>query len=376
MIAGLLVFLGSKQVFGLYSLSDNLNFYIDILLAYIFVSFPLSISSVNRDFFGKVKTLWQYSALQYVSQWGISLVVVIFILKNIFPVLTDQFGVILPAGFAGGHGSAAVMGDILGRMGFTEALTLAMTMATIGAVFSLVGGIGWIYWGRKKGYLEKINFNVKIENKKPIYFNPKTLILITSIIIVAFFLKPLLSSLLKFEIPIFAVTVAVSVLVRIFRPNLKIHKLTLEKSTNLSTDFLVLIGIAGIKLLIVEIYLWPLIIMALIGLTLSVTYFTQLGMRVFDKDSFSKAVFTWGWSVGGLVFGLALVKMIKKDDNMEILEQFAFTYLMLAPIEIGLLLSMPFITTQGYGVYMAIPMILLALTLIKLLALKADKVLK
>ena len=116
--------------------------------------------------------------------------------------------------------------------------------------------------------------------------------------------------------------------------------------------------------------------MALIGLTLSVTYFTQLGMRVFDKDSFSKAVFTWGWSVGGLVFGLALVKMIKKDDNMKILEQFAFTYLMLAPIEIGLLLSMPYITTQGYGLYMAIPMILLALILIKLLSSKADKVLK
>jgi Na+/glutamate symporter len=160
------------------------------------------------------------------------------------------------------------------------------------------------------------------------------------------------------------------------RPELRTHGLTLEKTTNISTDFLVLIGVAGIKLLIIEIYLWPLIIMASIGLILSITYFTQLGMKVFDKDSFSKAVFTWGWSVGGLVFGLALVKMIKKEENMEILEQFAFTYLMLAPIEIGLLLSMPYITTQGYGVYMAIPMIILALTLIKILHSKADKVLK
>ncbi len=376
MIAGFLVFIGSTEVLGFYKLSSHFSFYIDILLAYIFGSFPLSISSVDKSFFSKVKTLWQYSALQYVSQWGISLVIVILVLKGLFPFLTDQFSVVLPAGFAGGHGSAAVVGDILGKMGFQEALTLTMTMATVGALFSLVGGVAWIYWGRRKGYLENINFDVQIENKKPFYINPKTFIVLTAAIIVAFFLKPFFSNLLRFEIPIFAVTVAVSAAIRFVRPKIKIHALTLEKTTNFSTDFLVLIGIAGIKIFVVELYIWPLVIMSLVGLSLCIIYFRCLGMRVFEEDSFTKAVFTWGWSVGGLVFGLALVKMIKKQDNMGILEQFAFTYLMLAPIEIGLLLSMPFLTTKGIALYAAIPLLLLALILIKILAGKADKVLK
>ncbi len=372
LIAGLISFLGSSEVFKLYSLSDNYSLYIEILLSLTFACFPLSITRINRNFFSKVKRLWQYSALQYLTQWGLSLALCIFVLKHIFDFLDDSFGVVLPVGFAGGHGSAAVVGDLLFRLGHDEALTLTMTMATAGAIFAITGGIFWIHWGRKKGYLEKTSDKDKKETFD-FKLDVKTTFLLFIIVTCSYFLKPFFINIFKFEIPFFAIATVLSGLVRVIKPNISISKTTLERVTNLSTDILVCVGIASIKLKILEMYIAPLAIMMIVGLCVCILYFKKIGMRVFDEDSYSKAVFTWGWSVGGLVFGLALVKMIKREKNMEMLEQFAFTYLMLAPIEITLLLTMPYLVHNGYALYMAIPLILLSLLLIKLLAKATDK---
>jgi Na+/glutamate symporter len=75
-IAGILALISSQQILGLTNLSTKLNVYIDILLAIIFSTFPLTIKNTNPTYIRSVKKLWQYSALQYFSQWGLSIFVV------------------------------------------------------------------------------------------------------------------------------------------------------------------------------------------------------------------------------------------------------------------------------------------------------------
>ena len=374
MIAGILSFLASEYL-GFYKFSNHSELYITVLLSYIFCCFPLSISSLNTNFLKNVKTLWQYSALQFFSQWGLSLLFVIVVLKNYYPFVEDWFGVILPSGFAGGHGSAAVVGGLLKGFGNSEALTLGMAMATIGALISLIGGLFWIAWAKRKGLVENFNINPKKE-KNRVYWNFKTFTLISMVVVTSFYTQPLIVKLIGVHIPVFIVSVLFSVIIRVFKPKLKIDRNNLESVTNISTDILVYVGIASIKLLIIAKYIEPLICISILGVLVCVFFFKKLGLKIFEEDSFSKAIFTWGWSVGGLVFGLALVKMLKQGSNMKILEQFAFTYLLLAPIEVALILSMPYLVMRGYGLYASVPLILLSLVLIKILHSRSDKLLK
>jgi ESS family glutamate:Na+ symporter len=371
-IAGFLTLISSQQLLEITTLSTKLNFYIDILLAIIFSTFPLSIKNLNPTYIKSVKKLWQYSALQYFSQWGISLFLVTAGFFYAWPLVTDTFGLVLPAGFAGGHGSAAVVGDLLFKLGNTNALTLTMAMATIGAVCSVTGGMFWIFWAKRKGIINVID--LKAQNQKlNLKADLKTISIVFLIVGASFIAKPYITELLKFEIPIFVVAVAVSIILRLIPIKLNLDDKTIASSTNIATDLLVCIGIASIQLLIVSDFLIPLLIMSSVGILLCIIYFRKLALNIFEEDSFSKALFTWGWSVGGLVFGLALVKIINPEDNIKIMQQFALTYLLLAPIEISLLLTMPYLVHNGYGLYISVILIIMAAILIKTLRKRTDK---
>lgn len=376
-IAGIIALIGSNQVLGLYSFSLNLNNYIDILLAFIFCTFPLTIGELNPKYLVTVKKLWQYSVLQYLTQWGLSFLIISLGFKYIWPYLNDTFGLMLPSGFAGGHGSAALVGDLLVKLGEKNALSLTMTLATIGALSSVIGGIIWIYWAKSKNLIEtselKQDIKFKIPNITITKNNLFTSVLIIGIVFLAALLKPQIILLLKFEIPIFAIAVVISLLIRILPINLNLSKKTVEHITNNSTDILVCIGIAGIKLLVVTQYLYPIISISIIGILICVLYFRFIALKIFKEESFEKAIFTWGWSVGGLVFGLALVKIVNPKHNIKIMEQFALTYLMLAPIEISLLLSMPYLVTKGYALYIGFGLTFLAALIVKTLLKNTDK---
>lgn len=371
-IAGFIALIFSQQILDIVSLSSNLNLYIDLLLSVVFSTFPLSIKSLNPTYIRSVKKLWLYSALQYCSQWGLSLFIVTVGAFYMWPKVEDTFGLVLPAGFAGGHGSAAVVGDLLFKLGHTTALTLTMAMATIGALCSVLGGIFWIYWGKKKGLVNIVD--LKAQNSKDDFkLDIRTLFIVLSIIVVAYFSKPLITTTLNFEIPIFVVGLIIAIVIRFIPIRLNLHDQTITKATNISTDILVCVGISSIQLLIVSDFLIPLIIMAMVGLVTCIIYFRKLALSSFKEDSFSKALFTWGWSVGGLVFGLALTKIINPKDNMKIMQQFALTYLLLAPIEISLLLSMPYLVHKGFGLYISVVLLIFATILIKTLRKSTDK---
>ncbi|MEL6105986.1 MAG: sodium:glutamate symporter, partial [Planctomycetota bacterium] len=70
----------------------------------------------------------------------------------------NSFGFLIETGFAGGHGTAAAMGQVFAneKVGLGEVgLDLGLLMATCGLVFGLISGIAWINVAAALGWVEK-----------------------------------------------------------------------------------------------------------------------------------------------------------------------------------------------------------------------------
>src|SRR5262249_29494732 len=74
------------------------------------------------------------------------------VLAWLFPELNAGFALMLPAGFAGGHGTATVVGDELARQGWDQAQTVGYTFATIGLFAGVLGGLALINIGVGLGW--------------------------------------------------------------------------------------------------------------------------------------------------------------------------------------------------------------------------------
>ncbi|MCC9599828.1 sodium:glutamate symporter [Stieleria sp. JC731] len=69
----------------------------------------------------------------------------------------NSFGMLIEAGFAGGHGTAGAMGVVFASdaVGLAAGLDLGMLMATCGLVYGVISGIVWINLGSRRGWFKK-----------------------------------------------------------------------------------------------------------------------------------------------------------------------------------------------------------------------------
>ncbi|QEG02015.1 Sodium/glutamate symporter [Stieleria maiorica] len=67
----------------------------------------------------------------------------------------NSFGMLIETGFAGGHGTAAAMGQVFAseQVGLEAGLDLGLLMATCGLVYGVVSGIFWINVASRLGWL-------------------------------------------------------------------------------------------------------------------------------------------------------------------------------------------------------------------------------
>ena len=69
----------------------------------------------------------------------------------------NSIGMLIETGFAGGHGTAAAMGQVFQQptINLPSGLDLGVLMATCGLVYGLVSGIGWINLAVRLGWIAK-----------------------------------------------------------------------------------------------------------------------------------------------------------------------------------------------------------------------------
>lgn len=89
------------------------------------------------------------------GQTAIGLLVTWMIVQPFYDV-PNSFGMLIETGFAGGHGTAAAMGQVFGHpsVDLKGGLDLGILMATCGLVFGLISGIVYVNLGVRAGWVQ------------------------------------------------------------------------------------------------------------------------------------------------------------------------------------------------------------------------------
>lgn len=386
-LAGIMGLVLGPEVLGWLPLSGTLGTYAGILIAFVFAALPFTSTSKAREV-AKVKRMWGYSQGGMLLQWGFGGLLGILLLGQIWP-LNDSFGITMPAGFCGGHGSAAALGDAFAGFGQDEVLTLAMTSATVGIICSIVIGLIFLRIGTKRGYsaclteAEKLPEELRTgvvekANRKSIgegifsTISVSTLTFNLSVIGLVVLGGYLISKSVSrvasmLELPVFSCSYIVGILVKFVCDRTKVTEYVCpETSSSLSgmfTDYLVAFGIASIKISVVSQYLVPMLILLFAGLIFTACYIYIAAKYIFKEYWFEKAMFSWGWFTGTMAMGMALLRIADPDSRSHCVDHYAIAYIFIAPVEIALITFAPIIFTSGYGLLFSSIAVVIGLSL-------------
>ncbi len=372
-LAGIMGLVLGPEVLGWLPLSGSLGTYAGILIAFVFAALPFTSTSKAREV-AKVKRMWGYSQGNMLLQWAFGGLLGMLVLGRIWP-LDDSFGITMPAGFCGGHGSAAALGDAFAKFGREEVLTLAMTSATVGIISSIVLGLVFLRIGTKRGYsaclAEAENLPEELrsgvvpkENRKSIgegifsTISVSTLTFNLSVISLAvlggyLITKGVALVASSLQLPVFSCAYIVGILMKFFFDKTKMAEYVCpETSSSLSgmfTDYLVAFGIASIRISVVTQYLVPMLILLAVGLVVTAALVYVAAKFIFKEYWFEKAMFSWGWFTGTMAMGMALLRIADPESRSHCIDHYGIAYLFIAPVEICLITFAPIIFTSGYG---------------------------
>ena len=96
-------------------------------------------------------------------------------------------------------------------------------------------------------------------------------------------------------------------------------------------------------------YIVPLTLLLAVGLVATLLYVFLLGRRFHRTAWFEKSIFTWGWFTGTMAMGIALLRITDPESRSGCLDDYAYAYLYIAPVEIALVTFAPVLFVQGFG---------------------------
>ena len=119
LIAGVLALAFGPNGLGWIPLSGNISTYAAILIAVVFGALPFSSPSFKvKEVARRVGPMWAFSQFGMLFQWAVMGLFGLLVLNLIWPDLNPAFGVMLPTGFYGVHGTAAAIGSAFDNLGW------------------------------------------------------------------------------------------------------------------------------------------------------------------------------------------------------------------------------------------------------------------
>lgn len=381
LIAGLLGLALGPNGAGWLPLSGNLGTYSAIFIALVFAALPFSSPSMPfKQVVKKLGPIWSYAQMGMLLQWGIMGLFGLFVLKLIWPNLNDAFGIMLPTGFYGGHGTAAAIGTAFEGLGWDEARSLGMTTATVGIICAIIGGLFILKFAAKKRLTAFItDFDelpdelrdglVPEEKREPIGVATTNSISIDSLTfhLALVFAAALAGYMLskgvkaaypKLDLPIFSCAFVTGLVIKRLMDLCKASKYVCIKTTSrlssLFTDLLVACGVASIQLGVVVKYALPLVVIIVAGVMLTFFITFYIGKRLLPSYWFERSIFAWGWWSGTMAMGIALLRIVDPQFKSRTMEDYAISYLPIAPVEILLITFVPILFAAGNGLWFSL----------------------
>ena len=373
LLAGFIGLACGPHGFDILPISEQTGTYAGILIAFIFGALPLT-SQKTKGNQQEIGAMWVYSQTGLLLQWAFGGLLGLLVLNQIWP-LSPGFGITMPSGYCGGHGTAAAIGQAFGQLGHDEILTLAMTAATFGIVASVILGLIFVKWGAKKKHTtyladykdlpSELRTGLLPQEKREsmgestcssisidsLTFN---LAIICAIALGGYGISKLAAHFMPgFELPVFSCAFVFGILFKKLldrtRASESICPQTVGHISGSMTDYLVAFGIASIKVSVVIEYIVPLAILLFSGLAVTLIYVFVMARKLMKECWFEKVLFTWGWFTGTMAMGIALLRVVDPKMKSRCLDSYALAYLFIAPVEISLITFAPVAFVNGYG---------------------------
>ena len=139
-------------------LSSQLSSWPGWLIALVFAGMLLK-PTARRSLGDRLSRVGREGLMVWVivlGQTAVGLAVTCFLIQPFFDV-PNSFGMLIETGFAGGHGTAAAMGQVFNHpsIQLQGGRDLGVVVATIGLVYGLASGVIWVNLGVRRGWVKR-----------------------------------------------------------------------------------------------------------------------------------------------------------------------------------------------------------------------------
>ncbi|GAB2572180.1 sodium/glutamate symporter [Gracilibacillus alcaliphilus] len=389
LLAGFMGLLLGPSFLDILPLSENISSYAGVITILVFAAvgingFSFSPGNMKRDI-NRMGAYAVYKVLGIALQVAVPIIFSILVISQLMPEINYGFGLLLAAGFYGGHGTAAAIGTTFENMGWANATDLGMTAATGGILAGIFGGLIFIKWATRKGYTHYVNFSdisddlktglVKRENRtsmgedtvSPIALDPLAFHLALLIVPagLGYLVNNYIAETWGLEFPTFTIAFLIAILMYVVlgRGKKGVYKYVdskvVDRIGSSATDYLVFFGVASIQLPVIMEYAIPLTLLMLSGIIVVVVMLVIIGPVMNYESWFERSIFVYGYSTGVFAIGLTLLRIIDPNNKSKTLTDTAVVGPLNTPLELFAWSAGPVMLLAGQhwtfvGIYLAI----------------------
>jgi len=343
--------------------SELPGFLINIVFAALFLGVSIPPLSV----------IWKRSGPQLaygqIVAWGQYVVALGLVLTVLGPVFSipDMFGVVIPVGFEGGHGTAGGLRDTFLHLSWPEGSDFSLASATAGLISSIIIGIALINWAARKGYVHSFRQNelMAFEKGAGLYAVDKRpsagaqttsadsidalalhLAIIGIAVLVGYGMKlglltfehhiPVLDRMKIFAgFPLFPLCMIGGLVVQLFLSRFArispIDHTLMQRLAGTALDFLVVAAISTIRLEVITKEIFPFLIIVAAGIIWNVFCVLWLAKRLLPNCWFERAIAEMGQSMGVTATGLLLLRVADPAQETDATSAFGYKQLLHEP---------------------------------------------
>ncbi|MEK5232171.1 sodium/glutamate symporter [Lysinibacillus sp. FSL K6-0232] len=365
LLAGFLGLALGPSFLNILPFSEDIGSYAGVITIFVFAAvgingFSFSPNNMKRDI-NRMGAYATYKVLIIAMQLSIPIIFSIIVISKLDPSINYGFGLLLAAGFYGGHGTAAAVGTTFENMGWETATDLGMTAATGGILAGIFGGLIFIKWATRKGYTHYVKDFSEISNDlktglvqpqnrtslgqetvSPIALDPIAfhiaLLLVPSGF--GYLLNNYIANTWGLEFPTFTIAFLLALVMYLLlgKGEKGVYKYVdskvVDRLGSAATDFLVFFGVASIKLPIILEYALPLGLLMLSGVVIVVVMLVIVGPAMNYESWFERSIFVYGYSTGVFAIGLTLLRVVDPNNKSKTLTDTAVVGPLNTPLEL------------------------------------------
>lgn len=377
LLAGLFGLAFGASGLGWIPLSQAAGSYGAVLISVVFAAVGLSTRfPKSYDLIHRTGRMWAYTQANILIQWIAAILFGLLVVPYFFPELPVGFGMIVPAAFAGGHGTVMGLADTMAVHGWNEFLSLGLTAATVGVFLAVIGGMGIINLFVRLGIFKDVQKFEQMERYIQRGLNPRehrmsigdetvsassvhVVTLHLALVVVVTFIGYRIATFISsfdpaLSVPAFACCFVAGCVTRMVTEKLGLYEYfddrIISSTASSATDFLIFFGISTIKLSIVLLNPVPLIVLLVFGAILCVIGAFALAPIMLKEGWPSRAVFSWGWITASVATAILLLRVCEPGGDTEVLDDFAIAYMPASIGDILILSLVPTLVMTGHAV--------------------------